>query len=370
MVRAGWISFVRLHGVSSTVGSSVAIPISLPGNVDFICDDFRVLVQENLDMPVNFPTANWLAVEGGENPKPRQMTAIREEDPRGIWLEIKISRDYEVATTVANQFIASRGADTHDIDSLLGATIDKDMSDVGVLVSAVAIIPFERSQPHLRNVGHVYWWSTEKYVRLISQNVRLTVVPALTFDRGQLVAIPIRTAPHLVRIGGESRARRALVLASHWLLIVFDLPVQSNERFVVYFQILEALTSCADESPDPQLAQDFALLEQHCRSQATDNSRETIRRLLQRMKERTLKPSLSERFSRLVGQFNPQGADADIAAFRAMAKLRNDLVHAKITQVPSTFRGYDVEDSLRKLAFSYFKHLTDALSAPYPFLAT
>jgi len=356
-IRAGWISYIRLHGVSPHDGQAVALSAALQGPVELLCDDFRIVLEEQLSIPVNYPTANLLAVEGGPNPKPRNVTRVREEDPPGFWLEVVLSRDYEVDATVAKPFLDSQGTDPSAVDSLLSSKIEAELSEAGLLMSAAAIVSFERSQPHLRAVGRVYWWSSERYTQRITQKVTLTIVPQLIGKRDQLVAMSATIAPLLIKSADSvNRERRPLVLAAHWLLVVSDLPIHSNERFVLYFQVLEALTRRVDSSPDQALSDGFAKLEQLC-AKATSSDRPTLDALVQRAKERTLAPSLRERFGRLARKFNPNGAADDVAAFDAMADLRNDLIHARITQVPAQFRDRDVEQTLRRMSFFYFEHL-------------
>ncbi len=362
-IRGGWVGYIRAHGVDVEPPEGLDLNVRLGGTVEPLVDDARLRVEVALVLPINYPTQNWFGVEGDASPSSRNATLLRPEDPRGSWLQVLVTRQYELEDALLQEFVASEGKSVASVEAALGAAIDRELFDVGLLASGLVGLTVERQHPELRRTGHAYWWSGDKYAQVANIAVSRIVVPCVVFNEQRANEVMNAAAPALVHIAGaQDDNRRALTLALEWFLSLGDLPIGSNERFVVYFQMMEALVQCADGHAEPDLVESYQLLEDLTGQYAGSNTTK-LRELLNVMKGRTLRPSLRLRFTRLAHARSADSAHADIAAFDDMNELRNELVHARRTKVPATWRDRNVEDTMRYLSVHYTKLVAQRLAA-------
>lgn len=358
-IRAGWVSYVRAHGLSLAHHEPRQFIGHLQSTTNLRVDDIRLVTRKDLGFPASlFPSLHWYAVEGQEEPPPPHYLApLRSDDPPGSWIQLIVCRNYAVASDLFDQFVASKGETVRDIDAVLGDAVERDLREIGIIASAIAAASLPDAQPALRGTGRAYWRSDSEYAQVATVPVSLTIVPVTQLDDRAVTELLRIMTPFLVeRTNGTQQHEHALALAAYWLLTVCALPNGSNERFLVQFQIIEALGYLADTRPDQELVESFRNLRKLVLQHAGSKSDQLVH-VLKRCKERMLVPSLGDRFAHLARRVSPNTADTDIQAFDEMNRLRNQLVHARLTVVPRCWKGYDVEETMRCLTTTYFATL-------------
>jgi hypothetical protein len=82
---------------------------------------------------------------------------------------------------------------------------------------------------------------------------------------------------------------------------------------------------------------------------------------VKRLKGRHSAPSLAHRFRRLANQYAPDDAETDAADLAAMAKIRNDLLHGTIAELPRVPGSGHPGWIITKLAGKYLALVIDRL---------
>jgi hypothetical protein len=157
------------------------------------------------------------------------------------------------------------------------------------------------------------------------------------------------------------RSRTAAELCSRWLLIAHGMEVGANERFMICFQCIEALSSLEDQSPTEADQRGFALLDALVADAPPGTRAETLE-FLNHLRSRTAKPSFVDRFARLAARLDGVAAEADVRRLRAVNHARNAYIHARSHSVPTLRDGIPVHEAVHDLAMKYLRLVVDTAS--------
>jgi hypothetical protein len=145
---------------------------------------------------------------------------------------------------------------------------------------------------------------------------------------------------------------KVLRVATSWYVKARLEDSVSNGRFVFGFLALESLCSLAPRGMEPADAQNFETLEGIAQKHSSE-----LLAYVKALKGRCAGPSLGQRFARLARDYDPDDGEADAETFAKCARLRNDLVHCRITEIPIRMDGSGPHPShsVMQLAAKYLR---------------
>lgn len=268
-----------------------------------------------------------------------------ETEFEGCYLTVIASRQFQVPRELAERFRQAPDA-AGLLDEVVGAVGDLRGGLRQKAIHAATVCAVELSpavlEPWLE--FDMYWTSPthhrSRYSTIVSEILESRVaaeeeVRAL----GESVLLAALDSPY----------RRAIELAGGWYLKGRSEPAASTERFIGLFQCLEALTNCAPQEPDPRMQAWFESIAVLLVAATTDE-RSALEQTLAVIKQRLARPTLSQRFSRLLDLLQLDAKAEMLQQFDMLNKLRNDLLHAHTSFVPAESRGYDVDRTVTELA--------------------
>lgn len=349
-IRAGWIAFLRAHGVLVDAVDGLSAAVQASGVERAVGDRLEITLGGQVTTPVSWPRGSWYAAEGQTSLPQKHATILYEDDPDGSWVCIALSREFDANPAHVRAFLDSGGVVVNALDAELGNRIEAGLRDTGTVVCGVILAVLPESRLVLRQSGRAYWYAPHSRREVTHGHVSLVVVPRQQATAELLEEISRESAELLLQATRleERRSRRVIAMASQLLLSVDATPLISNERFVLYFQALEALLSLADQSPDPDMSRGLADVEILLRRHAgLDTPR--LLQTLQRVRETAVKPSLKQRFARVARALNGVDAEVLVNRFAELTRLRNDLVHGRLSSVPEKYRDFVVEAELRSV---------------------
>jgi hypothetical protein len=352
-MRAGYGVRYRVHGLDLTttpfvVGLGPNGPDGQPdGTIEFAREP-----QMNLQ---SMETSVFIVRGSGE-----YFARVRGGDFEGCYMTIVISGTYEVPTALSSRFAeASAGeAELGEVEALLERRIAAELRPGAQLTAALAasrLMPLV-AEPWLE--FKAYWPTTGVY------KARYASPATEVLDRIAGTEEYLKDIAEHIVIGrvNSSDLTRALELAGYWYVVGRSSVAGSRERFLGLFQCIEALTNCAPQQPNDAIAQwleDIAIL---VASSGSDKAANLLDGLSD-VRQRVSRPVLAERFERLLRLIDLPNVDNTLRQFSALNKVRNDLLHAHIAEIPSVFRGYDVDKTLTGLAGGLFAAVSSRIVA-------
>jgi hypothetical protein len=151
---------------------------------------------------------------------------------------------------------------------------------------------------------------------------------------------------------------KVLRVAAAWYVKARLEDSVSNARFVFGFLAVEALCSLAKPGMEPIDAERFDALERVAEADSPE-----LLAYVKSLKGRGAGPSLKHRFARLAREYDPDHAGEAIEIFAKCHRVRNDLVHCRITDIPVRGDGKEPHPghSVMQLARNYLQLITSRI---------
>lgn len=271
-----------------------------------------------------------------------------EGDPPGAWIVVFASQLVPVDRELATRFRDDPDGVLDDVAAALEHVARADFRPVADLCAGVFALALLGTRPALWNEAAVFWHDESKY-KATSSTPPSEFLQASAFGKRQLLEMASSVAAVM---GTPAKMRMVIQLCARWLVVSHGLPIGSNERFVTTFQCIEALCNIVGNEPTSEDATGFQLLDGLLAGPHSSHG-EQARAFLQSVRERLARPSLNVRFGRLAAAYGGERASDDVKKFRAIAKARNELLHARVAEVPSLKNGVEVHKAAYDLAARY-----------------
>jgi hypothetical protein len=351
LVSIGWELLVRVHGVS------LSSPIRLRIEHRDVDPPIEVLLDltESPPYSMRFDVPSYFVI--GEPALPVRQSIP--PTPRSAWLSLVVSRAFPVDARLAEEF-HQRPDDSRVMDRLgdLLSSQFEDLRAMADLCAGAFLTDFAGARAMLWHDARRFWQSPSE-IGLHAVAPLVTAIAASTITTEELIGSSARMYAACSLTGRE---RVAVQLCSRWLLNAHGMH-DSNERFMLCFQCLEALTSLEDQSPTAEDSRGFALLDALAATAPEESRAETLA-YLGRLRGRMSKPSFPDRFARLATRFSGTSATEDVVRLRAINRARNDYVHAKVDAVPPLRDGVPVHQAVHEMALKYLRLVVDSRSQP------
>jgi hypothetical protein len=271
-----------------------------------------------------------------------------EGDASGAWIVVFASQLLPVDRELATRFRDDPDGALGEVSAAFEHVARADLRPVADLCAGVFALALLGTRPALWNEAAVFWHDETKYKATSSTPPSEFLQPS-AFGKRQLLEMASSVA---AAMGAPARMRTVIQLCARWLVISHGLPIGSNERFVTTFQCIEALCNVVGNEPTSEDATGFELLDGLLAGHRSENE-EQARAFLQSVRERLARPSLNVRFGRLAATYGGTCASDDVKKFRAIAKARNELLHARVAEVPSLKNGVEVHKAAYDIAARY-----------------
>jgi hypothetical protein len=347
-IKAGWALQLRIHGLTPDPGLSLfADLVRVPPHISI---GLLVEVASSSMLPTTrLSIPRYVVEESMRVPVRREMGDSNAGSEEVAWINAIATSPHELPDELAFRFAASPDEYVAEVENIVRPNLADETRHAAELLGGVVCNLLEGSRPELWQESRVYFHN-ERELKARTMSQLSEFVPRRIFTEADLLDATRSVANAIVSSDGE---RRILRLCSRWLLVGNSLPISSPERFVTHFQAIEAMCTLADQAPTDSDAEGFRTLDEILAASALPGHE--VRRFVQRLKERTSRPPLRERFRRLAYQVRADHAQQDIMEFTAMARVRNDLVHARRSDLPREVDGLPVDETMRDLASSYFR---------------
>lgn len=267
------------------------------------------------------------------------------DDFRGCYLSVVASKQFPVTQELLERY--QRYPDAAGILGEVASAVGDLRSEVRQKALHAATICAVELAPAVLEPWLEFdvFWSSSTTQRSVYSTIVSEVLDASSADSDSVRAL----CESVVFGAASSDFTKSIQLAGGWYLKGRAEPAGSTERFVGLFQCIEALCNCAPQEPDPQLDEWFVTIARMLASSAADE-RVLLEPILAKIRERVARPVLSERFRRLLEMLAIEGRDERIVEFNLLNRIRNDLLHAHVSFVPASYRGFDVDATLTALA--------------------
>jgi hypothetical protein len=158
-------------------------------------------------------------------------------------------------------------------------------------------------------------------------------------------------------LGLKRKVRNVLRLASWWYLQARLATAISVDRFTFAFLCLETLCQLASKGMEAADIVGFAALEK------VAQERPEIAAYVRTLKSRCSSPSIGQRFGRLADEYSLSTAEADKIEFGLLKDTRNDLFHARISELADVPKEQHMAGRAMALATRYLSVIVERLAA-------
>lgn len=280
-----------------------------------------------------------------------------DEPFHGCYLTIIAAKPFDVR----NDLVAAFAKDAHDeralseIVRLVHDDIVGELRQDAILAATICAVKLAPAiiEPWLE--FDIYWSTPQYHITRYASAVS-EVLDGQSATNKEVLAL----AENVLLGSTDSQYRKAFQLAGGWYLRGRAEAAGTTERFLGLFQCLEALTNCAPQGPDPELLKWLEIVSELFVSRSTEEQ-VSLRATLAIIKQRLTRPTLNERFTRLLDILSLPQKDELVKQFDALNKLRNDLLHAHITFVPGYFRGFNVDPTITALSATVLAAVADRI---------
>lgn len=349
VVRAGWIGFVRVHGL--TAGAGVA-RVGFRCSADGAHDALRIelFLAETLNTPLSSRSETVIAVLPGPTPPDVVTGELFPEDPPGAWVRVSVTREFHVPRAMRDDF--DRTGDAKAIDALLVSSIDETLSPAGPTLAWRAVQQYSAGFPELRATGRVYERTGGAATNLRTLTIGLQTVQSQSATVEGL-STAARDATALFAAATTSRFSGGLRTAAHYLLHAGNLRPGSSERFMGFFIAVEALCSAFLPPSNDATRLTLSALRTYAATIEDATSRAAAQWLLDGAQHRVSSPELRRRFEWMARETRAENPEEDIKAFKRMNNIRVRLVHGGDLEVPGGPGRGSCEETIRSLAVKY-----------------
>jgi hypothetical protein len=302
----------------------------------------------------------------------RSLMAAEENKQTPDFMMIAVEKEFEIADTLAVRWFAHPDDTLNEVHEALAQRVRSELGPKAMMLAASMATQYSQGALGEKVWEGVMYYFVEKELRTVSGRSIIRIFdPWAVTDENLRAALekvsPLLAPDHALK---DRTLFRRVGLATHWLVTATGERNPIN-RFLAHFLVLETLSWLAlhlpgnDSIPAPweQRGKDLRELQELAKS----TSESFLGRIVERLyATRYQIASLPEAFAHLVRLHPADLKESDTELFSQLNKIRNDLLHGRISEPPSILEPESPTLALEDLAVSAMRAVLATITGMVP----